>query len=138
MYACVPLYRAEEAAVIARQKEAEAAGTAARLPSTMRPDTKAPLAKVNGENDIVAGSGSSSIIQYVWQNVLSLATAVGGRSGGSGGGSGSNAADGGLPPATPLSVAGVQEAAVTRRKALELIEVCRGCPSLMPAAAVFA
>jgi hypothetical protein len=109
------VYRAEEAAVIARQKEAEAAGTAARLPSTLHPDSKAPLAKVNGENDAAGGSGSSSVIQYVWNNVLSLATGVGGRS--SGGGAA------GLPPATPVAGAGVMEAAATRRKALELIEV---------------
>lgn len=108
--------RAEEAAVIARQKEAEAAGIAARLPSTLsHADPKAPLAKVNGENDAAGGSGSSSVIQYIWNNVLSLATGVGGRS--SGGGAA------GLPPATPLAGAGVMEAAATRRKALELIEV---------------
>lgn len=107
--------RAEEAAVIARQKEAEAAGTAARLPSTLHPDTKAPLAKVNGENDAAGGSGSSSVVQYVWDNVLSLATGVGGRS--SGGGAA------GLPPATPGAGSSVLEAAATRRKALELIEV---------------
>jgi hypothetical protein len=63
------LYRAEEATILASQKETDAAGTAARLPSTMHPDVKGPLAKVNGENDAACGSGSSSVIQYVWQNV---------------------------------------------------------------------
>jgi hypothetical protein len=111
--------RAEEAAVIARQKEAEAAGAAARLPSTThRRDAKAPLARVNGENDAASVSGSGSVIQCVWDNVLSLATGVGGYSRHAGG------SGGGLPPATPpMSKAGVLEAAATRRKALELIEV---------------
>lgn len=109
--------RAEEAAIIARQKEAEAAGTAARLPSTLHPDTKAPLAKVNGENDAAGGSGSSSVVQYVWDNVLSLATGVGGRI--------SSGGAAGLPPTTPGAGSSVLEAAATRRKALELIEVSR-------------
>jgi hypothetical protein len=114
------LYRAEEATILASQKETDAAGTAARLPSTMHPDVKGPLAKVNGENDAACGSGSSSVIQYVWQNVLELATGVGGRHSGGG-------AAGGLPPATPVAGAGGLEAAATRRKALDLIEVRHTC-----------
>lgn len=86
----------------------------------MHPDAKGPLAKVNGENDAACGSGSSSVIQFVWENVLTLATGVGGRHSGGGGA-------GGLPPATPVTGAGVLEAAATRRKALELIEVRLVC-----------
>lgn len=87
--------------MLARQREAEAAGAAGRLPSTMpAADTKAPLARVNGANDAAGGSGSSSIIQSVWTYVLQLATGV---------------AAGGL------------EAANTRRRALELIEVGMIC-----------
>lgn len=110
-----PLCRVEEATLLARQKEAEAASVAGKLPSTLPAQVEAKaLAKVNGECDAAGGSGSTSVIQCVWPNVLRLATAVPGGGGGAGG---SMAA----PP--PVSTAAVMEAAATRRKALELVEV---------------
>lgn len=108
-----PLCRVEEATLLARQKEAEAASVAGKLPSTLPAQVEAKgLAKVNGEGDAAGGSGSTSVIQCVWPNVLRLATAV---PGGGGGGGGSMA--------PPVSTAAVMEAAATRRKALELVEV---------------
>eukprot|EP00879_Flechtneria_rotunda_P021854 GHRR01023045.1.p1 GENE.GHRR01023045.1~~GHRR01023045.1.p1 ORF type:complete len:588 (+),score=234.95 GHRR01023045.1:158-1921(+) len=110
----IELLRSEEAALKVRQKDAEAASTSSRVPSTnAASDTSIPLAKVNGETD-AAISSTSSIIQRVWEHVLRLATAVpiGGVNG---------------VPGTPGAAAAcgstTVEAAAMRRKALELIEM---------------
>ena len=74
------MLRSEEAALVSRQKDTEAASAGSRLASTKPSEAKAPLAKVNGAADAAADSSSSSIVQRIWEDVLKLATGVGGMS----------------------------------------------------------
>ena len=108
------MLRSEEAALVSRQKDTEAASAGSRLASTKPSEAKAPLAKVNGAADAAADSSSSSIVQRIWEDVLKLATGVGGMS---------NSASAAVTPGPAPAAATAAEAAQMRRKALELIEV---------------
>jgi hypothetical protein len=104
--------RSEEAALETRQAEDLAANTSARLASTKPSEARAPLARVNGQADTALGT---SIVQRVWKDVVRLATATG-----AGGG-------GGVAHATPGGGAqAAADAAVMRRRALDVIEVRTG------------
>eukprot|EP00775_Hariotina_reticulata_P010526 gene10526-10686_t len=103
----------EEAALVSRQKDIEAAAATSRLASTLPTTSKRPLSRVNGETDVTAAS-SSSIIQNVWVDVLRLATGVPGEH---------SVASVQVAPGGGAGVDAMEAAATMRRKALELIEV---------------
>ncbi|WIA08603.1 hypothetical protein OEZ85_008032 [Tetradesmus obliquus] len=114
----VELLRSEEAALETRQAEDVAASSSARLASTKSIEVRAPLARVNGQTDTALGT---SIVQRVWKDVVRLATATGAA------GSGSASC------ATPGGGAQVAaDAAVMRRRALDVIEVVLRCGLMGP------
>lgn len=117
LYCCCT--RSEEASLVSRQKDSEAANSSSRLASTKPSEAKAPLAKVNGAADAAADSSSSSIVQRVWEDVLRLATGVS---------TGVGSSQLGTPAGAAAAAAvAAGDAAQMRRKALELIEaVLRG------------
>ncbi|GFR50992.1 hypothetical protein Agub_g13318, partial [Astrephomene gubernaculifera] len=116
------LLRVEGEALVGRQEAARREAAAAQQASTLPEAEARQLARRNGEGDT---SVSSSIVQYLWERILDLATDITPPPQPTQSGTGSGAH---TPPPTPGGMGGggatpTAHGAVVRRRALDLIEL---------------